>query len=189
MWINNPSQDSWFHTRNILWESKIFSVQRKIGNFHKYFCIQKIEKLAYHRSCYKIIGKDNVAGVRHKSFKPTPGDISTWSDYSEQFIFEPGGQLQNEFFDNHRTLSLDSCCLYCFIKTVNVSNLYDNVRDNVHQYNDTVWEFHLHLFDSKLQNAAMTTSHLYTWSAWIIEGGEMIRCGTIWEQTNGCTNQ
>ena len=29
---------------------KLFPVQRKIGGFHKDFYIQKIEKLAYHRS-------------------------------------------------------------------------------------------------------------------------------------------
>ena len=72
---------------------KPFSMQRKIGGFHSEFYIKQIEKLAYHRSYYKILGKNNVADVRHKAFESTPGDISTWSDYSEQFSFEPDGQL------------------------------------------------------------------------------------------------
>ena len=65
-------------TRSILYERvKLFSIQHKTGNFHKYFYIQQIEKLADHRSCYRIIGKNHVAGVRHKSFEYTPGNIST----------------------------------------------------------------------------------------------------------------
>ena len=51
-------------TRGRLYERvKLFSVQLNIGDFHKDFYIQKIEKLAYNRSYYKIL-----ADVRHKSF-------------------------------------------------------------------------------------------------------------------------
>ena len=57
---------------------------------------------------------------------------------------------------------MEGCCLDRFRKTVNVSNFYDNGGGYVHQYNDTVREFHLHLSDSNLQNAATTTDHLYT---------------------------
>ena len=45
---------------------KLFSIQRKIGDFHKDFYIQKIGKLAYHSSYYKILGKHHVDVVRHK---------------------------------------------------------------------------------------------------------------------------
>ena len=82
---------------------KLFSIQLKIGDFHKYFYIQKIEKLAYHRSYYKILGKHHVSDLWHKAFESTPGNISTWSDYAEQFSFQPGGKLQNEFFQNNHT--------------------------------------------------------------------------------------
>ena len=60
---------------------KLFSMQRKIGDLHNEFYIKQIEKLAYHRSYYKILGKHHVADVRRKAFESTPGDISTWSDY------------------------------------------------------------------------------------------------------------
>ena len=36
---------------------KLFSMQRKIGGFHSEFYIKQIEKLAYHRSYCKILGK------------------------------------------------------------------------------------------------------------------------------------
>ena len=62
---------------------KMFSIQRKIGDLHKYFYIRQIEKLAYHHSCYKILEKNHVAGVRHKSFESTPDNISTRPDYAE----------------------------------------------------------------------------------------------------------
>ena len=38
---------------------------------------------------------------------------------------------------------------------------YDTGGGYVHQSNDTVREFHLHLSDSKLQNDATTTAHPY----------------------------
>ena len=84
------------------------------------------------------------------------------SDYAERFIFEPDGQLHNEFFDKNHSLSMDGCCLYRFIKQGNVSSFNDNGGGDVHQSNDTVREFYLHLSDSKLQNATTTTAHLHT---------------------------
>ena len=57
---------------------------------------------------------------------------------------------------------MEGCCLDCFIKQVNVISFYDNGGGDVHQYNETIREFYLHLSDSKLQNAATTTAHLYT---------------------------
>ena len=113
--------------------------------------------------------ENHVSDIRHKAFESTPGDISNRSDYSKQFIFEPDNQLQNEFFDNNRTLSMEGCCLYCFRKTVNVSIFYDNGGGYVHQYIDTVQEFHLSISDSKLKHSAMTTAHLYTLLARMFE--------------------
>ena len=46
--------------------------------------------------------------------------------------------------------------------TFNVSNFYDYGGGYVHQSNDKVQEFHLHLSDSNLQNATTNTAHLYT---------------------------
>ena len=78
--------------------------------FTKTFIFKKIEKLAYRRSYYKIIGKHNVSDVRHKAFESTPGDISTRSDYAERFGFDPDGQIYNELFDNNRSLFMEGCC-------------------------------------------------------------------------------
>ena len=72
---------------------KLFSMQRKIGDFQSGFYIKQIEKLAYHHSYYKILGKHHVADVRHKAFESTPGDISTRSDYAKRFGFYPDGQI------------------------------------------------------------------------------------------------
>ena len=76
-----------------------------------------------------------------------------------------------------------------FIKQANISSFYDNGGGDVHQYNDTIPEFYLHLSDSKLQNSATTTAHLHTFLEKVFEGGEMIRCRTIWDQTYGCAKQ
>ena len=65
-------------TRGRLYERvKLFSVQHNIGDFHRDFYIQPIEKLAYQRSYYKIFGKHCFDDVIHKAFESTPGDIIT----------------------------------------------------------------------------------------------------------------
>ena len=43
--------------------------------------------------------------------------------------------------------------------------------------------------DSKLQNAATTTAHLYTSLANVFEKKQMIRGRTMWYQTNVCAKQ
>ena len=58
-------------TRGILYERvKLFSIQRKIGESQKYFYIQQIEKLAYHRSYYKIFGKIMLLTLYRTYFNP-----------------------------------------------------------------------------------------------------------------------
>ena len=57
---------------------------------------------------------------------------------------------------------MEDCCLDCFIQQGNVSSFYDNGGGDVHQSNDTIRDFYLHLSDSKLQNATTTTAHLNT---------------------------
>ena len=112
---------------------KFFSMQRKIGDLHNEFYIKQIEKLAYHRSYYKILGKHHAANVRHKEFDSTLGDISTRSDYAERFVFDHDGQIHNEFFDNNRSLSMEGFCLDRFIKQGNISSFYDSGGGDVHQ--------------------------------------------------------
>ena len=80
---------------------------------------------------------------------------------------------------------MECCCLDLFRKTVNVSCFYDNGDEYVHQSHDMVWEFHLHLSDSKLQNAPITIAHLYILLDRIFEEKQIIRGGTMWDQTYG----
>ena len=84
---------------------------------------------------------------------------------------------------------MEVCFLDRFIKQGNVSSFFDNCGGDVHQSNDTIREFHLHLSDSNLQNAATTTAHLYTLLANVFEKKQMIRGRTMWYQTYGCAKQ
>ena len=79
---------------------------------------------------------------------------------------------------------MEGCCLYRFIKQVNVSSFYDNGGGDVHQSNETVREFYSHLSNSKLQNAATTTAHIHTLLAEVFEKKLMIRGRTMWYQTD-----
>ena len=84
---------------------------------------------------------------------------------------------------------MEGCCLYRFRKTVNISNFYDNGGGYFHQYNDMVREFHLYLFDSKLQNTARNTARIYTLLARMSEEKNLIKGGTMRDQTDGCAKQ
>ena len=64
----------------------MFSIQHKIGDFHKDFYIKETEKLAHHRSYYKILGKHHVADVRHKAFESTPG-AQQYGSVSAKMLF------------------------------------------------------------------------------------------------------
>ena len=64
---------------------------------------------------------------------------------------------------------MEGCCLDRFIKQGNVRSFYDNGGGDVHQSNDMIQNFHLHFSDSKLQNFATTTAHLYILLANVLE--------------------
>ena len=64
---------------------------------------------------------------------------------------------------------MEGCCLDFFIKQGNVRSFYDNGGGDVHQSNDMIQNFHLHFSDSKLQNAANNTAHLYILFAKVFE--------------------
>ena len=71
---------------------------------------------------------------------------------------------------------MEGFCLYRFRKKVNIRTFYDNGGGYVHQSNEMVRECYLHLSDSKLQNSAKTTAHIYTVLARMFEK-KMIRGG------------
>ena len=75
------------------------------------------------------------------------------------------------------------------IKQGNVSSFYGNGGGDVHQSNDTVREFYLHLSDSKLQNAATNTPRIYTLLDRMFEKKQVIRGVKMWDQTDGCVKQ
>jgi len=151
--------------------------------------MKQIEKLVYHRNCYKLLGKFEVAKTRHDVFQSSPGHISTRSDYAERFKCEPDGQLQSEYFDNNRTLSMEGCCLDRFTTSDNVMDYLNEGGNYIPAENDLHREFHLHLSDSKFQNAATTTQHLYEVLTKLFKDGNMMRYGTMWDQTDGCSKQ
>ena len=95
----------------LTFRKNIFKQKNNIGELHQEYYLPSIERLVYHRSYYKIIGKNNVAYIRHNVFKSSTGSIATHSDYAEIFSFSPDRQLQGEYFSNNRSLSMKGCRL------------------------------------------------------------------------------
>eukprot|EP00978_Attheya_sp_CCMP212_P009286 scaffold21956_cov70-Attheya_sp.AAC.2 len=152
-------------------------IQAKTPDFERGRLYEKIETLAYHQSYYKILGKLHVADDRQKAFASTPGDISTRSDYAEQFGFAPDGQLQSEYYDNNQTLSMEGCCLDHFLPTENVMNCITNGSEYLPSPEDTN------------RNAATTTCHFTLLLELPFDHDRMKRHGTMWDQTDGCGKQ
>ena len=149
MWRFYQNQDSWFHTWKTSWESKTVFHATQDWWFSQWVLYQTNWKIILPPQLLQNTWKNHVADVIRKAFESTPGDISTRSDYAETFGFDPDGQIQNEFFDNNRSLSMEGCCLDRFIKKVNVSTFYDDGDGGVHQYNDTVRNlFYIYLIQS-----------------------------------------
>eukprot|EP00978_Attheya_sp_CCMP212_P041629 scaffold240978_cov74-Attheya_sp.AAC.1 len=107
----------------LTFRKKLFKLEKKIGEFHEEYYRPSIERLIYHRSYYKILGKNNVAAIRQDAFQNSPGSIATRSDYAEKFSFAPNGQLQGECFSNNRSLSMEGCCLDHFTTPLHLINM------------------------------------------------------------------
>ena len=74
--------------------------------FKNTFILNKF-KISLPPQLLQNIWKNHVAEVIHKAFESTTGDISTRSDYAEQFSFDIDSQILNELLDNNRTLSVE----------------------------------------------------------------------------------
>ena len=141
MWKFNPSQESWFHTWKTVRDSKTVSHSTQDWWFSQIIFYSKNWKISLPPQLLQNTWKSHADDVIHKSFESTPGDIITQSNYAKQLSFETNGQLQNAFFDNNHTLSMEGFSLDCFRKTVNVSNFYENGGGYVPQSYDTVQDF------------------------------------------------
>ena len=173
----------------VTFRKKLFKLEKKIGEFHSEYYLPSIEKLVYHRSYYKILGKNNVASIRQEAFQSSPGSIATRSDYAEKFSFAPDGQLQGEYFSNNRSLSMEGCCLDHFKSPLQIINMQSPDVAYVPEDQDVQRVFHSHFSDMSKQNAATTTKHLQSMLDCLFTNGQMVRGGTMYDTTDGCACQ
>ena len=102
--------------------------------------------------------KDKIDSKRMRVEAMT--DVHQSNDTIREFhLYLSDSKLQNVATTTAR---LHTLLAKKFDKKNNVGIFYDNGGGDFHQSNDTIREFHLHLSDSKLQNAATTTAHLHT---------------------------
>eukprot|EP00978_Attheya_sp_CCMP212_P009408 scaffold22285_cov77-Attheya_sp.AAC.1 len=171
----------------LTFRKKLFKLEKKIGEFHEEYYRPSIERLVYHRSYYKILGKNNVAAIRQDAFQNSPGSIATRSDYAEKFSFAPDGQLQGEYFSNNRSLSMEGCCLDHFTTPLHhLINMQTPGVAYVPKDKDVQRVFHSHFSDMSTQNAATTTKHLNSMLDCLFQNGQIVRGGTMYDTADGC---
>eukprot|EP00978_Attheya_sp_CCMP212_P013312 scaffold33437_cov68-Attheya_sp.AAC.7 len=169
---------------------KLFKLEKKIGEFHEEYYRPSIERLVYHRSYYKILGKNNVAAIRQDAFQNSPGSIATRSDYAEKFSFAPDGQLQGEYFSNNRSLSMEGCCLDHFTTPLHLINMQTPGVAYVPKDEDVQCVLHSHFSNMSTQNAATITKHLNSMlDCCLFQNGQIVRGGTMYDTTDGCSCQ
>mgnify|MGYP000650705678 CR=1 FL=1 len=64
-----------------------------------------LEKYAYHRPCFILLGKYETGADRKAALKP--GDAETHRDYAERLLFEFMNEIMSEHFGNSRSLSME----------------------------------------------------------------------------------
>ena len=161
----------------------------KKTSFHIFindYYLPMLEKYAYHRPHYILLGK-NVSGLtRKKAMKP--GDIETTRDYAERLSFKLDKEIMSLNFGNSVSLSMEGVSVRYFKKEVSSDNVLD--KETFFDFEkDTILDFHSHLSDSCIQNAGSTHQHMIVLLDFLFKNKYMTEGSTLFCNTDGESKQ
>lgn len=116
-----------------------------------------LEKYAYHRPHFILLGKNESGALRKAALKP--GDVETTRDYAERLSFKLDNEIMSLNFGNSVSLSMEGVSVRHFSKEKTSLFLSDKFTE-FDEKTDTSMEFHSHLSDSSIQNAGTTHQHM-----------------------------
>jgi hypothetical protein len=162
---------------------KLKMLKRPLSVFLKEFYLEQLEKYAYHRPHFMLLGKHETGLDRKNALRP--GDIDTTRDYAERLAFEFNDEIMSEGFGNSRSLSMEGCSVRFFPKEA--IELYGET--GAFDASKTEMNFHSHFSDGKMQNAATTNRHMEVLINQLSNEGVMMQGGRILDNTDGCAKQ
>ena len=127
-------------------------LKRRVAVFLNEYYLPLLEKYAYHRAHFVLLGKYETGALRKLALKP--GDAETTRDYAERLCFEFTQEIMSQHFGDSRDMSMEGSSVRTFkadeIKSYQEGSLLELSSA------DATMDFHSHFSDDNLQNAAST---------------------------------
>jgi hypothetical protein len=163
---------------------QITLLRRDIQTFFDDFYLPMLEKYAYHRPCFILLGKYETGADRKAALKP--GDAETHRDYAERLLFEFMNEIMSEHFGNSRSLSMEGSTARFF--PAEIAEIYREGLRAIQQ-EDTETHFHSHFSDGSMQNAATTYCHMEVLILYLKNQSALKEGGYMFDNTDGCAKQ
>jgi hypothetical protein len=158
--------------------------RRDLRKFIRDFYLPMLEKYAYHRPHYILLGKYETGADRKSALRP--GDAETHRDYAERLLFEFTNEIMSEHFGNSRSLSMEGSTVRFF--PAQLAEIYREGMPAVLQ-DHTAMHFHSHFSDDSMQNAATTYFHMEVLVKYLQKEAVLKEGGYMFDNTDGCTKQ
>jgi hypothetical protein len=158
--------------------------RRDLSTFIKDFYLPMLEKYAYHRPHFILLGKYETGADRKSALRP--GDAETHRDYAERLLFEFTNEIMSEHFGNSRSLSMEGSTVRFF--PAQLAEIYCEGMPAVLQ-DHTAMHFHSHFSDGSMQNAATTYFHMEVLVKYLLKEAVLKEGGYMFDNTDGCAKQ
>jgi hypothetical protein len=160
-------------------------LKRRISVFFNDHYLPLLEKYAYHRAHFVLLGKYETGALRKSAL--TPGDAETTRDYAERLTFEFTQEIMSQHFGDSRDMSMEGSSVRTFLEE-DIKAFKEGVLE-VLSVVDSTMDFHSHFSDDNLQNAAATHCHMRVLIQHLKLTGRFLDGHTMFDNTDGCAKQ
>jgi hypothetical protein len=160
-------------------------LKRKLSIFFKEHYLPMLEKYAYHRAHFVLLGKYECGALRKSALEP--GDAETTRDYAERLSFEFTQEIMSQHFGDSRDMSMEGSSVKTFTEE-DIRAYRDGLLQLLNE-TDATMDFHSHFSDDNLQNAASTHCHMRILIADLKKKGRFLEGRTMFDNTDGCAKQ
>jgi hypothetical protein len=160
-------------------------LKRRLSVFFTDHYLPLLEKYAYHRAHFVLLGKFETGALRKLALGP--GDAETTRDYAERLTFEFTQEIMSQHFGDSRDMSLEGSTARTF-KAEDIESFQQGLLVELTQ-SDTTMDFHSHFSDDNLQNAAASHCHMRVLIEHLRKNGRFLKGHTMFDNTDGCAKQ
>ena len=132
-------------------------MKKPFNVFINEYYLPVLEKYAYHRPHFILLGKNETGALRKAALKP--GDLETTRDYAERLSFKLDNEIMSLNFGNSVSLSMEGVSVRHFSKE-KIDSYSSDKSIVFDEKKDSSMDFHSHLSDSCIQNAGSTHQHM-----------------------------